>query len=413
MNKYYAVERSPAYLMHHGVKGMKWGVRRYQNEDGTRTPLGNKTRAALRAKMRSEGKSYSAKDTVFISGSSKTQNKESEYYLRQLPKSFKSQLNEIMRKHAKVVVGDAPGIDRQVQNYLNKKGYDRVEVYGPGTEVRYSANKKWKTHAIDDPDHEPGSTEWLAKKDRAMEKVSTKGLAMVLDEGAKATRKNVKRMQSHKKPVQVFELQRGGTLAHYGIKGMKWGVWNTDTSSRYLGGKKTIKSRKKSAIDQSTNRNLDKWGKDEKHNCLYIGGISGSGKSTLAMGLRSQENANHIGLDAYFEKDFNTADRNTLQDSEFNDFLLKRGIDYRKIAKDAVNRQNRDWSLVDRFAASIEPFSRQQFKKGKKVVVEGVALNDETLFVDRDKALKNKPFIYLNTSETVSRGRAKKRDSKR
>lgn len=30
------------YLEHHGIKGMKWGVRRYQNKDGSLTELGKR-----------------------------------------------------------------------------------------------------------------------------------------------------------------------------------------------------------------------------------------------------------------------------------------------------------------------------------------------------------------------------------
>lgn len=37
---YYAINQNELY--HHGIKGMKWGVRRYRNEDGSLTPAGKK-----------------------------------------------------------------------------------------------------------------------------------------------------------------------------------------------------------------------------------------------------------------------------------------------------------------------------------------------------------------------------------
>ena len=42
------MERSfEEFLMHHGILGMKWGIRRYQNEDGTLTAAGKRHKAKL------------------------------------------------------------------------------------------------------------------------------------------------------------------------------------------------------------------------------------------------------------------------------------------------------------------------------------------------------------------------------
>lgn len=64
------------YLQHHGIKGMKWGVRRYQNKDGSLTPAGKKRETRLERKNdRKQNKSikqersYAAKNRRNLSDS--------------------------------------------------------------------------------------------------------------------------------------------------------------------------------------------------------------------------------------------------------------------------------------------------------------------------------------------------------
>ena len=155
-----------------------------------------------------------SREVLFVSGSSKTQDKASPYYRRRLPRKVRKTIKQSIKANDTIVVGDAPGIDRQVQKYLSQKRYKNVEIYGPGKQIRYSANKSWKTHAIDAPEFEPGSGEWLAKKDRAMTNRATKGLAVILDQGSKATRNNVQRLKEQGKSSVVYELKPKKKIYH-------------------------------------------------------------------------------------------------------------------------------------------------------------------------------------------------------
>ena len=58
------VEDDDDFLAHYGVKGMKWGIRRYQNEDGSLTSLGKKRKTYLDAKDKASSDPYNSKKSI-------------------------------------------------------------------------------------------------------------------------------------------------------------------------------------------------------------------------------------------------------------------------------------------------------------------------------------------------------------
>ena len=167
-------------------------------------------------------------------------------------------------------------------------------------------------------------------------------------------------------------------LAHYGVKGMKWGV----RKDRHVSG---LSRRAKTG-------NLNLFGLDG-HNALFITGLSGSGKSTIAIELAPKINAEIIHLDSYFEK------AGSGNNKDFNSFLKKNGVSKEKMF---INGKL-NYSESDKILPLIKKYP-------KKVIVEGVQLLDNTLSDSARDFLRNEPMISLQVAKSLSTKRAMDRD---
>lgn len=148
--------------------------------------------------------------------------------------------------------------------------------------------------------------------------------------------------------------------------------------------------------------NINKWGKDESHNIIYITGYSGSGKSTLATYFKDS-NTDLIHLDLYFEKN---EIHNESQNTNFNEYLKTKGIK-------PINMVPKDeWvktQVFSKFENAVEDFAKEQFHKGRKVIAEGIQVYDGGLWEEHSH-YKDKPLIILKTNAITSVNRALNRD---
>jgi hypothetical protein len=130
---------------------------------------------------------------VFISGS---------ISIDKLPLSAIEKLDSIVQKNFCVLIGDAKGVDLQVQKYLCKKKYNNVIVYYVGEKSRHNIGK-WKEKNICNDDNIKKGRELYTLKDIAMAKDADYGL-MVWDGRSPGTLNNIKTMKAEQKRFYVI-----------------------------------------------------------------------------------------------------------------------------------------------------------------------------------------------------------------
>ena len=126
---------------------------------------------------------------------------------------IRKRLDNIMANGFPIVVGDASGADKAVQQYLSGKNYRNVEVFCSGNKCRNNLGQ-WQTRNIQTSTRSR-TAQFYAVKDRVMAQEATIGL-MVWDGKSVGTVLNLFRLLSQNKKAvlyatpekRFFELKR-------------------------------------------------------------------------------------------------------------------------------------------------------------------------------------------------------------
>ena len=137
---------------------------------------------------------------VFIGGSRR---------ISRLSSEVQRRLDELIANDSQIVVGDANGVDKSVQQYLHEKGYREVEVFCSGARCRNNVGN-WPTRQVAVTSSKR-DFDFYATKDLRMSEECSSGL-MIWDGESAGTLMNVLRLVKQNKSALIFEAPKNRFL---------------------------------------------------------------------------------------------------------------------------------------------------------------------------------------------------------
>lgn len=130
---------------------------------------------------------------VFIAGSR---------HLSRLGNEVVCRIDNIVDNDFTVLIGDANGVDKAVQSYLDRKRYKNVVVFCMEGKCRNNVGR-WATESIDAAEPSRHDFSYFSTKDRVMAKECDYGL-MLWDGKSRGTLTSIVDLVKQEKPVVVY-----------------------------------------------------------------------------------------------------------------------------------------------------------------------------------------------------------------